>query len=379
MRKISVTFILAVLMIGGFFFVTTMKSSSAKVESLVSTSVVSTKVLNNKSKCSVPAPTTAQGWFKKLTSLKRRWAAADQVSTVKTNKDGVVFMFGDTVQGRLKGTRVKNHKFPHNSFAVLNKGCMKFQANVIPDENNGFTYFWPISGKFVKNELLVFVQQVNHFKGTPELEGTRIAHLEFENNALKFKKWTMLPSTYFKPVDRPQWGASMFDSNDGWTYVYGTKQSLVPLEFGRELYVSRNKNISDPAKWEYWNGTGWVMNADAAKPIHAAAGGVSASFSSFQNADGSVTLVTKKDDFLGDTVVSLRGSTPFGSFVETELFKSPSNMTTGDVTYTVLAHPELELSSGKTLITVSRNNLDGKKVIADYRRGRPKFMEINLP
>ena len=110
MRKISVTFILAVLMIGGFIFVTTMKSSSAKVESLVSTSVVSTKVLNNKSKCSVPAPTTAQGWFKKLTSLKRRWAAADQVSTVKTNKDGVVFMFGDTVQGRLKGTRANSHK-----------------------------------------------------------------------------------------------------------------------------------------------------------------------------------------------------------------------------------------------------------------------------
>ena len=341
-----------------------------------------------KSKCKKPAPTTAAGWAQAFASLGGKWAIADQGSSIRLPDGRSLWVFDDTVQGRLVGKQVHNWRMAHNSIVIADRGCLSVHTgrnstSLLPD--SGKDYYWPTSVTMDGNRLFVFTQRVRTVgKNAMDFQvlGTRLAELSYApGKTPRFLRWHSTPGPQVSPLQGPQWGAAA-TASDGYTYVYATQQSTEYLVFGKALYVARapKGKLTSLSAWTYWDGASWNASRSSAVQIKAANGGVSNSLSMQKVGDRWVG-VTKKDDYLGDKIVVLTAASPTGPFTETVVAttRTQADLAKGDMTYTALGHPELSLKSGKLLITVCRNNTELTKWTSNISRGRPYFLEVPLP
>lgn len=336
---------------------------------------------------------TAEAWSARFRDLAGRWATADQATSLALPDGRVLWLFGDTVQGRLvrteSGLAVRDWRMPHNSMALTwGTTCDPIRihtgprgTSLLPDARGDA--HWPMSATMDGGRLYVFASRVrltgDDFFGV----GTRLARVRLPEGTgrPRFLAWRRTPSTGVDELSGVQWGAAAVKRGRH-TYVYGTRRSSADLVFGRALYVARVKRGRLPRRqaWRYWDGGGWVKAQRRATPVKPAVGGVSATLS-VHHVRGRWVAVTKADDFLGDRVVMLTARKPYGPWHEVTLrtTHTATDLARGDVTYAAMAHPEAALASGGLLVTLSRNNLDSAKTLADVARGRPLFFETPWP
>lgn len=326
------------------------------------------------------------------------WATADQAASVRLPDGRYAWLFGDTVQGTLTrrdgALAVSRWVMPHSS-AVVTSGTSCRDTRVVtgprrtsllPDAANGEVH-WPMAAVVDGGQLHVFAQRV---RLTPHQgftsTGTRLAALHYRDSAGRpatpaFSRWQPTPSTGVAEDRGIQWGAAV-ERSGSHLYVYGTRGSKDPMVFGKSLHVARVPvgRLGSWASWRYWDGRSWVTGSARAVAVKEAAGGVSTSLSVDRVGERWVA-VTKKDEFLGREIVVLTAERPTGPWRETRIATTDTDadLEEGDVTYTALGHPDIPLTSGRMLVSVSRNNLDSRRTLRDVERGRPYFFEAGLP
>jgi hypothetical protein len=332
--------------------------------------------------CNRPTPTTAAGWKATFGRLGGKLAIGDQSTSLRLPDGRTMWLFDDTIQGTLtKSGGVKNWRMPHSTIGLTERGCASIHTgpsgrSVIPEARDG-DYYWPQSAVVDGGKLYIFSMRIKPVQESFAGTGMELAEMRYAHGGVpSFARMHRTPAT-MTPETAVQWGVST-TKDAGYTYVYGTRKVAKPSVFGRAMYVARVPagQLTRLSSWRYWNGTTWATSG--AKEIHPAVGGVSTSVSAHKLA-GRWVIVTKKDDFLGEHAIALSGPTPAGPFTEHVLVRTPSNVDTGDVTYSVMAHPHLPTRSGKLLISVCRNNLQLDRVTAEVERGRPYFLEVALP
>lgn len=335
---------------------------------------------------------SAQAWSAHFRSLAGRWAVADQATSLALPDGRFLWLFGDTVQGRLTRTdgaiAVREWRMPHNS-VVLTRGrtCGRISVHTGPNGTSllpdaAGNAHWPMSAVHDRGRLFVFASRVRLTGGQFFGLGTRLARLRLDpGGEPEFAGWRRTPATGVDELRGIQWGAAAV-RRGGYTYVYGVRRARTEMVFGRSLYVARvpQGHLTSLRTWRYWNGKRWARGQRRARPIIAAVGGVDATLSVHRVA-GRWVAVTKADGMLGDRIVMLSAPAPYGPWREATLrsTETTADLRRGDVTYTAMAHPEARLASGRLLVTVSRNNLDPAKVLTDVERGRPLFFEAPWP
>jgi hypothetical protein len=165
--------------------------------------------------------------------------------------------------------------------------------------------------------------------------------------------------------------------HDGWLYVYGTRLTGEPLDFGRELYVARAP-VADPrdrSRWQFWDGGTWQPDRKRAVAGLPSRGGVCGVFS-VTNVDGSFAAVSKRDGDVNDYVYLWTAPHAWGPWTPTKEIKAPGGFDTGQLEYAPVAHPEVPLASGHLLISISRNTTDLQRLLEDPEIGRPRFAEL---
>lgn len=344
--------------------------------------VVPPRKVTRPARCTKAAPTTAAGWKNLFDSLGGRFAAGDQLTSTPLPDGRLLWVLGDTIQGKLTSTgAVKNWRMARNTVAITDRGCISLHTgkggrSLIPEPGRGHWY-WPMAPTLDGGKLYTFSGRFKAAAGSFAGVGSELAELRYERGSTPtFSRMHRTPSTG-TPETKVQWG--MATARDGaYTYVYGTQKVVAPWTFGKALYVARVPagKLTTLGAWRYWNGRTWATSG--AKPIRDAMGGVSTSLT-VDKIGGRWVAVTKKEEMLGTDIVALTADHPAGPFKETVLAKAPGNVAKGDITYSVMAHPEVRLSSGKLLISVCRNNLDGDRVLRNFERGRPYFLEVTLP
>jgi hypothetical protein len=179
--------------------------------------------------------------------------------------------------------------------------------------------------------------------------------------------------------DQVNWGAAATVHGD-WYYVYGTRLPDQPGVFGRELYVARAP-VDDPGnrdKWRFWDGSRWQSSRTAAVATLPAVGGVSQTLS-VSVVDGTFVAVSKRDGDLGDFVYTWTSRKATGPWTPRQGVAAPSGVDSGELEYAPLAHPEVPLTDGRLLVSISRNTTDFQHLLDDPEVGRPVFVEVHRP
>jgi len=332
--------------------------------------------------CPVPAPTTAAGWQAAFDALNdARWSGADQGASLRLPDGRVLWAFDDTFQGAQDpdGSRAAGTRVVRNSLVLADRGCLRGVtgpggAEVVPGTATG-RWHWPLHAFLDGGRLFLTVSRVRQdAAGAFVTSGTWLAELSLPAGGTPvFRAMTRTPSSG-TPDTTPQWGTAVAQAG-GWTYVYGTQRVDQPLVFGKALYVARVPagQVSTLSAWRFWNGSTWGAVAAQARAVRPAVGGVSTSLSVWRAAPGVWRAVTKKDDYLGSQVVLLTAPAATGPWTETVIGSSPSYARPGETTYNALAHPALALAGGALLVSVSRNNDDFRRHLADADLYKPQF------
>ncbi len=337
--------------------------------------------------CPLPAPTTAAGWQAAFDGLNdASWSGADQGSSLRLPDGRLLWVFDDTFQGGEEpdGSRSPGTRFVHNSLVLSDGGCLRgvtgpTGAEVVPDTPDG-QWFWPLHAVVDGGRLFLPSSRVARVTGPDDVssfstDGTWLAELTLPAGGTPtFSRLWSTPASG-TPDTTPQWGSAVAQA-DGYTYVYGTQRVAEPFVFGKALYVARVPagKLTSLSAWRFWDGSRWVAPAGSARAVKGAVGGVSTSLSVWRAGDGTWRALTKKDDYLGQDVVLLRAPAPTGPWSEVVVGTSPSGAQPGQTTYNAFGHPQVPLTDGGLLWSVSRND-DWADHLADADLYKPQFAQ----
>lgn len=315
--------------------------------------------------CQVAAPTTAAGYEKAFASLSpAQWWASDGFTTVSLPSGRVLWMSGDTAA---------NGTMWHSSFVVQDRGCFHgLMHQAVPDQPDGSEY-WPQQGLVEQGELQVLASHLLVTPGQPwpgwQDLGTSVVTYSLTSG----------DPVWVSTVDQPRpggvsWGAGL-DRTSTWTYVFGTKTGAW---FGLGVYVARYPNTASMGTqraWRYWNGSTWVKDPTKATEVITSGPGGTESQVTVWHAKGVWSLVTKANGAWGDTLVRMDAPKPTGPW-SSKVLATGLGWTETSQVYNSQAHPQARLTSGKVLVSIARQAIDGATIWTDPARFRPMFLEV---
>jgi hypothetical protein len=295
------------------------------------------------------------------------------------------WFFGDTITLDDDG----HQAIVRNSLLVFSRTCAEMVLPeggraVIPDRADGVGY-WPMSVFRLPaaggDTVYVMAQRVRSVGDGAfgfEILGTSVAVFDV--------RWGQLPVLVgvhdldpdLADPARPVWGAAAA-LDGGWVYLYGTSRRRLPGLHGFALMVARVRpaEVLESARWSYWGGSGWVEHAVGARRLIAERRGVSQTLSVFEQ-EGRWYALSKRDDFLGDSMVVWAAPSPVGPFDQGTTVAPLPCGADGEFTYMPLAHPQLLPRVGTIVVSWSRNSgLD--EVCTDPTSYRPQFRRVRLP
>lgn len=319
-----------------------------------------------------------------------RYMQGGDVGASAQLQDGrALWLFGDTL--RDGGTR--GGLFVRNSMLVVEEGCLRLvvpedEGAIVPDRRDGVGY-WPMSVVVLARPgydlVTVTLQRVRTtdpgtlfgFEGLGPAVASVVVPLGGTPQVL-----SVLDVGPDDPDPaRPVWGAATAVDGD-WVHLYGTSRPVdVELGTGFAVRVARTRaaDLARPSTWQYWDGTSWVPDPEAAVELIGADDGTSQTFSVFAYAGGWAAL-SKRDEVFGQDVVVWTAPTPAGPFTAAPaVAQLPSDAVTGTVRYMPLAHPWLLPRPGTMVVSFSQNRLDPAEVVEDPLLYRPGFLRVRLP
>ena len=310
------------------------------------------------------------------------WQAADIGASARLSDGRIVWLFGDTVR-----TSTFNPRIVANSMLVSSGRCVSQLRDddngpVIPDVDTS-TVRWPMSVAVGRSGgrdvVIVLCSRIRRGdKGSFDFTflGTSAVAFTVEKNQAPelLKVVDITPDS--TDLQQVNWGAAA-NVHGKWYYVYGTRLTGQKYEFGRELHVARAP-VADPGKrsrWRFWDGRRWQPDVERSAAVLGAEHGVSQTLSVDTLGKGFVAI-SKRDGDLGNFVYKWTAPNTWGPWTPVKELRAPAGFDTGKLEYAPLAHPEIELSSGRLLVSVSRNTTTPNKLFTDPEIGRPLFVEV---
>lgn len=315
-------------------------------------------------------------------------AGGDVGASVELQDGRQLFVFGDT----LRDPSFEGQQFVRNSMLVTSPTCASVvlpadNGAVIPDRADGVGY-WPMSIARIERpgyDLVgVGAQRVRDNGGEGvfafDILGPALAIFLVPRGGVP----QLVAHQDLGPdrvdVTAPMWGAATAVEG-GWVYVYGTAREREQVYGGFSLRVARVRpdRLVQRDAWQFWDGSDWQRDPDAATPLIPAQGGVSQTLSVFQQGDRWY-VVSKQDDVLGRDLAIWTGPGPAGPFrLAARPVAIPSDAATGTLRYLPLAHPDLLPRPGTVVVSYSQNDTDFGQVLDDPRLYRPRFVRVRLP
>lgn len=310
------------------------------------------------------------------------WQAADIGASARLGDGRIVWLFGDTVRPDLEPQIVAN------SMLVSSGRCVSQLLDarkdpVIPDAASGVVR-WPMSVVVLRRDdhdvVVVLCSRIDRGDagafGFTYLGSSAAVFTVAPGQAPRLDRVVdITPDS--RDETQVNWGAAA-TVRGSWLYVYGTRLTGEPDDFGRELYVARGHAASaaDPSGWRYWDGSGWHADQSRAEAVLPSDGGVSQTLS-VQATDDGFVAVSKRNGDTANFVYRWTAPHAWGPWTTTKELKAPGGFDTGKLEYAPLAHPEIELTSGDLLVSISRNTTDLQRLMSDPQVGRPEF--VGLP
>lgn len=311
------------------------------------------------------------------------WRSGDVGVTTQLSDGRDLWIFGDTVRARGSKPLVAP-----NSMLVSRGRCFSEvqtpTKGALIDSVGNHRVCWPNSAMTIpmgkRDLVLVGCSRIQ--RGQDGLYDFRYRGMTLAMFAVAKGSAPVLVRTAQVTSDNPDqeqinWGSAMV-GHDGWIYIYGSQQPKGSS--GKGAYVARTRlpNVTSHANWEFWNGYRFIDDVNDAAPFLPASEGVSQTYSVVPW-KGRFLLVSKQGGEFGSHIGVWTAPRPEGPWSGYRAVPQPYSLGHGVVAYQPLAHPELATPSGNLLVSLSRNTEKFSDLVADPRKGRPTFIEVQAP
>jgi hypothetical protein len=344
-------------------------------------------------------PTSARGvpapeWEARFDG-KEGWIGGDCVYSVELDRDRILWLFGDSLLGKVKNGRRTDATMVNNTVALqMGRGRYvrfrfisgkgkdgKSAAFVTPADGKG--WFWMQSGVRIKDRLYLFMPQIEK-AGEPGAFG--FAHVGqwlavVENPDDPPEKWKLkqhkLPFAVFGAKRERSWGAASLVVGEH-LYVFGYDEEKGKGLGRRQLLVARihaNK-LADFRAWRFRTAGGWSEKADEAAGL---AGGLATEFTVSSRPGGNGYVLVYTENGLGDRIVARTASTPEGPWsAPVLLYRCPEMAKDkGVFCYAAKAHPWASRED-ELLVSYCVNAWKFGRLFDDERVYRPRFVWVPL-
>lgn len=321
-------------------------------------------------------------------------------------KEDALIWFSDTMLGEIIGDSLQpGYSMINNSIGILKGGKPdstaitfhwdkdsqgKSTALFIPNTpaTGPEEYYWLGDG-FVNaarnNNIYIFGYRIRNIPNQPifgfkEMGNTMIIIPAGEQPPFPGKRQVDIPFWLGRPVDSVgSFGAGVLVNTkeagapnpDGYVYVYGCRGATKQVLVARVAAV----DIESFDQWRFWNGTEWVADANAVKPV---AEHASNEMSVTPLGDGRYIMVFQREGVSNQVAIRL-GASPYGPFgpiqniydVSGDLKESPNFFP-----YNAKAHPVLS-KPGELLISYNINSFKFFEEIGSFPQlYRPRFIKL---
>ncbi|HET6878792.1 MAG TPA: DUF4185 domain-containing protein [Pirellulales bacterium] len=320
------------------------------------------------------------------------WIGGDGVYSTTLNRERVLFLFGDTLIGKVKNGRRAGAAMVNNTIGVMDRNSVPapVQFAFSKSDNDepaamfrpadGHGWFWPQAAVEIDGRLFVFLAQIEKtsdegvfgFRQVGQWLATIERPLEDPQNWHAEQR--PIPFVEFKKGRERVWGSALFVGDD-YVYIYGIEDRERKLG-SKQLIVARAPlaKLAEFDRWEFRGDDGWSTTAAA----ESLAAGLANEFSVSRLADGNYVLIYTESG-LSDRILARVAASPDGPWSAPRLvYTCPETAADkGLFCYSAKEHPWA--SQGNTLlISYCVNAWKFGRLFEDEAVYRPKFVKVTF-
>jgi hypothetical protein len=347
--------------------------------------------------CAAPAPTgkAAPEWDA-LFQRNSGWVGADGSYSIPLTKDTTLWLFSDTLVGKVKdGKRIETSMI-NNSIALqrgTNQPEFFYSTNsegkpasfITPQEGPKGDYFWLAHGVRTARELYFFLQRVVTVEpGTPfgfkAVDGWLAQVVNPDDSPPQWHiTQTKVPFTKFSPKGALSFGGAVLPKGE-FVYIFGG-DSRSETNKGRRsngLVLARApaEGFGDFAKWQFLADGEWQGDSEKVTAVFP---NVGSEFSVSWLPARKAYAVVYSQGIGGKILIRLAPDLagPWGEALE--VFRCPEmDWPSKAFCYAAKAHPELTSAPDELLITYAANSWDFWNLFKDARLYWPRFVRVKL-
>jgi len=332
-----------------------------------------------------------------LFERQRGWTGADGAYSVALADDKILWLFGDTWYGEVRGGSHADAVIVNNSIAIQ-RGRMVPGASVAfysgqtpagqprafirPDNNH--SWFWIYDGIRVGKSLYLFLVELER---TADLKsfgfkiiGSQLAHVSNPGDPPDSWRWLQqnIPWSRFSTTGDTLFGSSVLKDNQ-FIYIYGTTE-VVNGEMRRKSMILARvpaTQLGQFDRWRFYSGGQWEADFNKSSGL---CSDMANEFSvSFLAAIGKYVLVYSEKGISKNIVVRFAPE-PWGPWSEPRrIYACPeADRSTNVFCYAAKGHPDLSDAPDELIVTYVANSLDFEKVAADATLYRPRFLRVRF-
>ncbi len=320
------------------------------------------------------------------------WIGADGDFSVPLDGDKTVWLFSDSLVGKVVDGHRTNAVMIHNSIALQHgherpEFFYGASADGKPDSFikpiDGKGYYWIFSGTRTKAALYFFLQQVETVNSKSvfgfKMTGTWLAEIANPDNApAQWKiKQTKLPFGDFSGKGDRVYGSSLLREGD-YAYVYGVDGRKVNKRGRDGMIVARvpADKFSDFDEWRFLANGKWQEDWKQVTPLC----GPMATEYSVTWLPGVKKFAAVTSEGLSGTIKLRLSPTPIGPWGKpAQIFECPELKWPGKAfCYAAKAHPELATAPDELVITYAANSWDFWQLFRDSRLYWPRFIRFKV-
>jgi hypothetical protein len=325
---------------------------------------------------------------------KDGWLGGDGVYSVVLGPKRIVWLFGDTILGKVKDGKRTNAVMVNNTIAVQTgrgkDAPFRFVTGKTSDGKpasvftpaDGKGWFWPHAGLRIGDRFVVFLPQIEK-TNNPGVFGFRqigqwlavIANPDDDPEQWKVKQHK-LPFAEFGTERVRSWGSAVVEQH-GQLYVFGYEERGRGIG-KRRLILARvpaNK-VDDFEAWEFRSETDWSAKAADTAPL---VDGLATEFSVTPAPDGKGFAAVYTENGLSDRIVGRFAKNPEGPWSAPILLYKCPEMAKDKGVFSYAARTHAWAASGNELvISYCVNAWDFGRLFRDETVYRPMFIRVKL-
>jgi hypothetical protein len=336
-----------------------------------------------------PAP----DWDSKFAG-KDGWVGGDGASSAVLGPRRVLWLFGDTLLGKVRDGGRAGAVMVNNTVAVQagrgQDAAVRFVTGKGKDGKpaavftpaDGKGWFWPQAAVRVDRRLFVFLPQIDR-SGEAGVFGFQhvgqwlavVENPDDEPAAWRVKQHPVACAE-FGPSRQRSWGSAVL-ADGGYLYVYGYEERGKGLG-KRRLTVARvpPAKLDNFGAWRFRTTHGWSEQPADAAPL---ADGLATEFSISHVPGGKGFMAVYTENGLGDRIVGRFADAPEGPWsAPVLLYQCPEmRKDKGVFCYAAKAHPWAAAEKG-LLISYCVNAWEFGRLFRDETVYRPRFVRVGL-